>query len=239
MKGLRMKRPSVLIAIPCYGGQIQDTVGSSLYQIGKTYQHRYGINTDLMLVSNEQLISTGRQNIANLFLNDTTHDYIMCIDADIGFHYEQIYQLLVHQKEFVTAAYSMKVIPPQYNFEIHPSFETDGSLIRLNHIGTGFQLVHRTVFEDIAKDFPDLKYQPSEKHRIISQKNKDNSYHYYQTMIDGGIIPEDISFCRRYNETGGKIWLDPDISLTHCGNHIFEGIQNFGDTIRAKIKEQQ
>ena len=234
-----MKRPSVLIAIPCYGGQIQDTLVSQLYQIGKNYQSVYGINTDLMLVSNESLISTGRQNIANIFLNDTMHDYLMCIDADVGFKQEAIYTLLNHQKEFVTAAYSMKVIPPRYNFEIHPSMEMDSNLVRLSHIGTGFQLVHRTVFEDIAKDFPDLKYEPNETHRAISLKNKNNSFHYYQTMIDGGIIPEDIQFCRRYNQTGGKIWLDPDIELTHCGNHIFQGVPDLGSSIRNKIKEQK
>lgn len=231
-----MKRPQVLIAIPCYGGQLQDSLANSLYFIGKKYQSYYGIETDLMLVQNESLISTGRQNIANMFLNDTTHDYLMCIDSDIGFHWEAIYNLLTHQKEFVTAAYQMKVVPPKYNFVLHPSCETDNTLVRLNHIGTGFQLVHRTVFEDIANDFPELKYEPSEVHRPVQEKNKNNSYHYYQTMIDGGIIPEDISFCRRYNTTGGKIWLDPYIELTHCGNHIFDGIPNLGESIHETIK---
>lgn len=231
-----MKAPSILFAIPCYGGQVQDTCMHGIYKFAK-HAPEYGINHELYLVSNESLISTGRSNIANFFVNDTDFDYLMCIDADIGFQWQDIIRLLSHNVEFVTAPYSMKVIPPQYNFVVHPSKETHKDLIRLSHIGTGFHLVHRNVFKKMAQNYPDLKYIPESNHRHISNAVKNNSYHFYQTMIDGGIVPEDISFCRRYNDIGGKIWLDADINLTHAGNHIFEGIPNLKEQLMKGIKK--
>lgn len=228
-------KPSILLAIPCYGGTIQDSTVSGLYGLSKNFE-RHGIFNELLLVANESLISTGRSNIANMFLNDTKHDYIMCIDADVGFHWSDVLKLYEHQKEFVTGAYSMKVIPPQYNFRIATPVEAESNcLIKIEHIGTGFQLVHRSVFESIAKKYPELKYRPNENHRQVSMKNRLHSYHYYDTMIDEGIVPEDISFCRRYNSTGGKIWLDTEINLTHAGNHIFTGLPNLKETISQSL----
>lgn len=226
-----MKKPSMLIAIPCYGGTIQDNTVSGLFSLSRQFE-RHGIMADLMLVANESLISTGRSNIANMFLHETNHDYIMCIDADVGFKWTDVLKLYEHQLEFVTGAYSMKIIPPKYNFKIAtPIEEQRKCLIKIEHIGTGFQLVHRSVYEDIAKKYPELKYRPNDTYRSLSNKNMLNSYHYYDTMIDEGIIPEDISFCRRYNSTGGKIWLDTEINLTHAGNHIFTGIPDLKQSI--------
>jgi len=171
-----------------------------------------------------------------MFINDTDYDYLMCIDADMGFVWEDIIQLLEHEKEFVAGAYSMKTIPPKYNFTIHHTCETEGNLVRLESIGTGFQLVHRSVFEDISKKFPELRYIPEERSRKISDAMKKNSFHFYDTINDGRLVAEDISFCRRYNASGGKIWLDPTINLQHCGNHVFEGIPNLKEEIFKRIK---
>lgn len=231
-----MKYNSVLFAIPCYGGQLQDTTAHALYKFAKNAPK--DIKHELLLVSNESLISTGRSNIANMFINDTDLDYLMCIDSDVGFQWQDIIQLMSHQKDFVTGAYSMKVVPPDYNFLVHPDKEvSSNNLIKLSHIGTGFQLVHRNVFRNIAAKFPELKYYPESKHKKVSYQVQNNSYHFYQTIIDGGIIPEDISFCRRYNETGGKIWLDASIKLTHAGNHIFHGVDDLEKRLLERIKQ--
>lgn len=172
-------------------------------------------------------------------MNDTQHDYLMCIDADIGFKWQDILKLISHKKAFVTGAYSMKTLPPQYNFMIHDSLETDGNLVRIDHIGTGFQLIHRCVFEELAKAYPRLKFTPSPQDGPVSDARLHNSYHYYQCILDEYMVSEDISFCKRFNNIGGKIWLDPEIELAHGGNHIYNGIPNFSDEIHNFIKERK
>ena len=153
------QKPSILFAIPCYGGVVYDNCVSGIYSIAKKIQEE-GIDSNLLLVANESLISTGRSNIANMFINDTHYDYLMCIDADVGFKWYDIYALLASQKEFVTGAYSMKIVPPKYNFQVSNPVVWDGDLLEIDHIGTGFQLIHRSVFEKMAKSFPELKYVP-------------------------------------------------------------------------------
>jgi hypothetical protein len=36
-------------------------------------------------------------------------------------------------------------------------------------------------------------------------------------------LSEDYTFCRRWQEIGGDIWLDPSISLNHYGHFCFQG----------------
>lgn len=223
--------PSILFAIPCYGGAVYDKCVSGLYHTTKILEE-YRIKSNLMLMANESLISTGRSNIANFFLHETDYDYIMCIDADVGFLPTDILKLINANKQFVTGAYSMKTIPPRYNFHLSNPVEWEGDLIRVAHIGTGFQMIHRSVFEEMSLKFPELKYTPTDLNYPLSEKRKDNSYHFYDTMIDEGIIPEDISFCRRWNSIGGKIWLDTTIELTHSGNHVFAGIPDLSTELK-------
>jgi hypothetical protein len=41
--------------------------------------------------------------------------------------------------------------------------------------------------------------------------------------VDRRYLSEDYTFCRRWQEIGGDIWLDPTISLNHYGHFCFQG----------------
>ena len=40
---------------------------------------------------------------------------------------------------------------------------------------------------------------------------------------DNRYLSEDYTFCRRWQKTGGEIWLDLSTRLNHCGSYTFEG----------------
>jgi hypothetical protein len=44
-------------------------------------------------------------------------------------------------------------------------------------------------------------------------------------MIDeaGKYLSEDFSFCRRWTDMGGEIWVDIDSRLNHAGSMTFHG----------------
>jgi len=53
------------------------------------------------------------------------------------------------------------------------------------------------------------------------------SYALFDTMIDEKdqrrYLSEDYAFCRRWQNIGGSVWLDPFITLNHYGNYLFQG----------------
>ena len=71
-------------------------------------------------------------------------------------------------------------------------------------IGTGCLLIHRSVFDDIRKKFPELKTNDPE-----------NPFDYFLPMK--GHVGEDVSFCYRAKEAGHMPHIDLGIPVFHVG----------------------
>jgi hypothetical protein len=215
---------SVLIALPCYGGMVSDKTAKGLFNLGKELRTNQ-IDHGLITLANESLITKGRSRIANFFINNTQYEYVMFIDADIGFEPQDALKLLSYQRDIVCGAYPMKSIPLQYNYNIsQPPLAEDG-LIKIDNIGFGFALIHRRVFDKIRENYEDLKYTPALGHSSypITEAEYHNSYHYFNELKkDMAFLPEDFSFFERASSVGFTSWLDTSIKLCHVGSHVFQ-----------------
>ena len=47
---------------------------------------------------------------------------------------------------------------------------------------------------------------------------------------------EDYSFCIRWRDIGGQVWVDPEIEMGHIGLKCFQG--HFGNWLKSRIIEQ-
>lgn len=97
-------------------------------------------------------------------------------------------------------------------------------LIQLHDAGTGFMMIKREAIMKLIKAYPDIKYNNDVQMNGIDLK--DNFYALFDTMIDPKdrrYLSEDYTFCRRWQDIGGEIWLDPSISLNHYGSFCFQG----------------
>lgn len=214
---------SVLIALPCYGGNVNEKTTTGLFRLGKQLMVN-NIDHGLLTLSNESLITRGRSRIANFFLNNTSYDYIFFLDSDIGFLPDDFFGLWEHRdKGIVCGAYPMKGLPLRYNFNLKQPLQEDGSLIEITGIGFGFCLIHRSVFTSISRNFPELKYTPNNLSNVpLSKAEMENSYHYFmERKIDETFLPEDHSFFSRAQDSGVKIWMNRSIKLDHTGYYVF------------------
>jgi len=71
-------------------------------------------------------------------------------------------------------------------------------------IGTGCLLVHRSVFDDIKKKYPEL-----------ATANPDAPFDYFMPMV--GHVGEDVAFCRRAKESGHMPHIDLGTPVFHVG----------------------
>ena len=87
-----------------------------------------------------------------------------------------------HQVPIVSGAYPMKIIPERYCVDVVQPEERHGDLLKINGNGMGFVLIHRQVFLDIARHYPNLKYIPSDYHSDTphSHAEMNNSFHFLQ-----------------------------------------------------------
>lgn len=77
-------------------------------------------------------------------------------------------------------------------------------VVPVDWVGTGALLVHRKVFEDMQKAFPELK-----------QDSSDVPFDYFKPGENGA--GEDIQFCRRAKACGHQPHVDLGIPLAHVG----------------------
>jgi hypothetical protein len=120
----------------------------------------------------------------------------------------------------------------------------ENGLVKLHDAGTGFMMIKREAILKLLKAYPDLKYNNDVN--INNSQMDDQFYALFDTMIDPidkRYLSEDYTFCRRWQEIGGDIWLDPSISLNHYGHFCFQGnpnaIINWGEPVPLPPEEKQ
>ena len=118
----------------------------------------------------------------------------------------------------------------------------ENGLIKLHDAGTGFMMISRAAILKMIKAYPEFKYNNDVN--INNADLKDHFYSLFDTMIDPvdrRYLSEDYTFCRRWQEIGGDVWLDPSISLNHYGHFCFQGnpeaIISFGPQPDQKREE--
>lgn len=124
------------------------------------------------------------------------------------------------------------------------SIAVENGLVKLHDAGTGFMMIKRQAILKLLKAYPDLKYNNDVN--INNNQINDHFYALFDTMIDPidrRYLSEDYTFCRRWQEIGGDIWLDPSISLNHYGHFCFQGnpnaIINWGEPVEEVPQVKQ
>lgn len=243
VKPVETKRPSLMVATPMYGGMC---TGHYVQGLLMTMQkmREIGVNVAWCQVMNESLITRARNELTRIFL-ESEHDYLMFIDADIGFDGEAVAQLLAADKDVVCGIYPKKEVNWEsveraasggkqgledyagaFVFNMVGSEDTrsdESGCIEVRHGGTGFMLIKRGVFEFLAP------YVPT--YRVSSFQDEQGNYvkplthEFFATSIDasGALLSEDYHFCELVREHGGSIHAHPFIKLHHVGTYVFGG----------------
>lgn len=98
--------PKLFIATPCYGGMCFSNYVMGLVSLTCSLTHS-GFTFSPMLLANESLITRARNKIvADFRKSDCTH--LLFVDADVGFHPQDVDSLMKAQVDVVCGAYPMK-----------------------------------------------------------------------------------------------------------------------------------
>jgi hypothetical protein len=204
-----------------------------------------GVNVAWCQIMNESLITRARNELARVFLA-SEHDYLMFIDADIGFDGEAIAHLMLADKDIACGIYPKKEVnwdsvnraalagKPDledyagafvFNMVGDSDTHTDETgCIEVRHGGTGFMLIKRKVFEELAPHVPTYRVS-SFKHPETGEYDKPLTHEFFATSIDesGALLSEDYHFCELWRSHGGKIHAHPFLKLIHLGTYPFGG----------------
>ena len=235
-------RPSVMIATPMYGGMC---TGVYVQGVLRTVNKLRELKAPVFWahIMNESLITRARNELVHWFL-ENKYDYLMFVDADIGFDETAVLQLLAADKDVVCGLYPKKEIDWKqvskaaregkdnlqdyggsfvFNMIGNDDAETDETgCIEVRHGGTGFMLIKREVFETMKSH---VKSYINDVIDLGKNLNQDRIYEFFPVFIDEQerLLSEDYAFCRKARDIGYKVYAAPWVQLGHFGTYLFEG----------------
>jgi glycosyltransferase involved in cell wall biosynthesis len=142
---------------------------------------------------------------------DVKSDVIIFLDHDISFPPDALLRLIQTEGDVVAGTYRFKKEEVQYMGMLmsdenqRPIVREDGC-IHAEWVPAGFLKITAKGVDTFMKAYPHLTYGPAYSPKV------DLFNHGAHKGIWYG---EDYAFSRNWNDAGGKIWLIPDIDITH------------------------
>ncbi len=197
----------IFVAIPVYDGKLQaQTVKCLLSET--TIANGNGDDLRVNFMPSCSVPAHGRNQLVQHFM-DSDCDKLFFLDSDITFPLGAIVKLAHQNADVVGGCYRLKENPERYPIdwlEKEELWADKNGLLEVKMLPTGFLCISRNAFEMFKKQYPGREYD-HQGHEVFC---------YFQMIFqNGNIYSEDTYFCKEWKDMGGKIYLDPEIGLTH------------------------
>jgi len=212
----------VFCFIPSFRGNINAATFESSHRLAVTMISK-GIQTHISTFSWPD-IEELRNAVLSYFYDavpDFTH--LLMIDDDMGFEPDMIVDMLLLDEPVVGAIYPKKTLPIDW---VASGLEAKGDFrpgfIEVEALGTGCFLIRRDAVTKMIEQFPELIYPHITLATMRDPNKPGRTLGFFDQMrTPEGKVSEDISFCRRWRECGGKVWASIAYEITHVGNYAF------------------
>lgn len=263
-----VRKNKFFVATPCYGGQLMEPYFRSVIKT-MSFFNNHQIPLAFGTIANESLVTRARNVLLAYFLSsDYTHLLFIDADIEFnvedilklyaadkdvvvgaypkkGVNWNRIKDNIKQNpnsqetdKE-IAAHGSDYAINFQFLDKESKTIALEKGLVKLHDAGTGFMMIKREAILKLIKAYPEIKYNNDVN---IQSGLEDNFYALFDTMIDPidrRYLSEDYTFCRRWQDIGGDIWLDPSISLNHYGSFCFQGNPSAIIQFNAPLNQQE
>ncbi len=200
----------IAVAIPAYDGKLPiETIRCLLNE-----QAAAGMVGDELIFQFLPSCShpaMGRNQLASDFMRSDA-DRLVFLDSDVTFEPGQLLKIAHYPVDFCGGAYRFKKEVEEYpvGWLGGELWSNSLGLIEVEYLPGGFLSLSRKVFETLKAAHPDRWYE-----------HMGHPAHVYFQMpfSDRRMFGEDSFFCMEWRAAGGKVYLDPEIPLTHWNNH--------------------
>lgn len=229
-------RRKICIAIPSYTGMGHMRTHFSLLD-GVLDLASRGWEFTWIFRDHDSMIARGRNLMVSLFLygeqyQDAT-DLVM-IDSDLAWESGGLGQLCAHDVDVVGGAYPFKKDDLRFpmKFMDKPSELGPNGLMEVRGITPGFFRMSRRALERMT----DL-YRDELSFSDVSAPSGTSVMLFDNLCRANGVWDEGFIFCERWRRLGEKVWVDPEIQMTHYGTKGFDG--KLGDWLRGQVSPDE
>lgn len=218
----------ILIATIAGGGMMTVQTSQSIDQ-AKDEGRANGWEVRSIQVPGTADIANMRNQVIGIFLN-TTCDDLLLVDADVAWGAGTFAHIMTHKVDFVAGLYRERTDarvaypvrwPEKRRHWVDPL--TGLPLLEADRVPAGFLRLSRSCVEKMGAG-GDVRWMEN------TESLPGTSYPFlfdwtWRQKKDGewNRESEDFTFCRRWREIGGTVWVDPALKLNHVGQKVFGG----------------
>lgn len=212
-------RRHIFIAIPAYTGQVHMGTFRSIMHDFLTFKDR-GDEVEVFDESGNAMIGDCRSLIVQHFLaSKATH--LIFIDSDVSWEKGALVRLVDSDEDFVGCAYPYRRDPIAFPISWDTSkgelWANAKGLIPVWGLAGGCICLKREMLERMVEAYKDLEF-------YCKDAPEEKAFALFDPYREGKIkYGEDYSFCKRWRDLGGSIWLYPEVLMGHTGYKTFGG----------------
>lgn len=233
----------IVVCTPCFGGLVHQgymLATTNLLMLGM----QMGFQVSVDLLGYDSLITRSRNTLVTQFMDRPDATHLMFIDADITFQPAQVLRMVCFDQDVVAGMYPLKL--RDWSQEAIGRIRTESletaalryvglpcqgearqmrdGFVTGEYAGTGFMMIRRGALQRMMTAYPNLAFAAA--HDRADQAPSPHRFALFDCMIEPETrhyLSEDYTFCRRWRDIGGQIWLDTRGPLVHTGAHDFTG----------------
>lgn len=200
----------IFVAIPTYDGKLFSKLSKCLMD-EKIIAHGLGDELCVSILPGCSHPAMGRNQLAQDFM-ESDFDRLFFLDSDITFDLGAIIKTCHMPFDFVGGGYRYKFETENYPVgwlndpEKKGLWTNEYGLLEVHTLPGGFMALSKNVFGKIKEKFPD---------RGSEHFGKKTHAYFSMPFESGHLWGEDSHFCKLWRETGGQIYIDPELELTH------------------------
>jgi len=212
----------VFVFVPAFGRHITTTTFETTHELMSALAAK-GIQASIGSFSWPDIEEV--RNVVLSYWYDAMPDFthLLFVDADMGFPAQMVLDMLTFGEPMVGAIYPKKTLPVEWVGSGIESPECRNGFIEVEGLGMGCFLIRRDAIAPMIEKFPEKVY-PYITVPSMRWDGPNRTLAFFDCIRqENGKVSEDISFCRRYREAGGKVWASVAYATHHEGPHVFSG----------------
>lgn len=213
----------ILIATPANNGMMcSETHDSICYSKDEGYRNGWDVRSFASRTGAD--LAYARNMILGIFLATPCDDLLM-VDADVSWGHGTFERIMSHDVDFVAGLYRERVDyrvhypvrwPQKRRLEVSPA--TGLPLLEAEMTPAGFVRVTRKCVEKVAE-----RAEHWVTDECATALGIRIPWVFEWTWHGRERKSEDYTFCVRWREAGGTVWVDPSLKLDHTGPTTFRG----------------
>jgi hypothetical protein len=246
--GIR-KRSSIVtkicIATPAFGEVFYTPYVQSLFRLLHTFQRRQWGSTFASIAYAD--IAESRNFLLTRWFDKTDATHLLFIDADMGFPAELVLDMVDFGQPVVGVVYPKRQMDIEKIATAAAAGEPIKRAIAKGHdyivrkkrglsisapakgfmqadgCGAGVLLIARSAIATMLKKMPDIIDVKAKANSPLAAKLDRLIRAFEPLRVNNALLSEDFSFCHRWNQCGGQVWVNTNHPIEHIGLHRFRG----------------